>query len=103
MTYQDLKELLEGAGIPFAFHHWERPPKMPYGVYFDDHTENFIADNIVYAVIRNVIVELYTRQRDPALEERVEAVFASAGLPWDKDATYIDSERFWQVSYEMKV
>lgn len=103
MTYQELKELLEGAGIPFAFHHWERPPQMPYGVYFDDHTDNFMADNIAYLVVRHVVIELYVRQRDPKLEERLEAVLTGAGLYWDKSATYIDSERFYQISYETEV
>ena len=30
MTYQELHRLLEGGmNIPFAFHHWDKPPSMP--------------------------------------------------------------------------
>lgn len=103
MTYQELEQLLAPLGIPFTFHHWERPPKLPYGVYFDDSTNNFEADNIAYVVIRNFNIELYVRQRDPDLEGRLEAILTDAELYWDKDADYIDSERFYQISYEIEV
>lgn len=104
MTYQELGDLLTaGVGIPFAFHHWDKPPAMPYGVYFDDRTDNFEADNIAYCVVRHFVLELYTRQRDPALEDRMEAVLGGAELFWDKDAVYVDSERFYQISYEIEV
>lgn len=103
MTYQDLPAILaDGVGIPFAYHHWDRPPKMPYGVYFDDYTENFMADNIVYLVVSHVNIELYVRQRDQELESRLESVLTGEGLSWDKDAEYIDSERFYKISYEVE-
>lgn len=103
MSYQELEQLLAPLGIPFTFHHWEKPPAMPYGVYFDDSTDNFAADGIVYAVIQNFNIELYVRQRDPALEKRLEDLFTAAGLYWDKDAAYIDSKRFYQIAYEVEV
>lgn len=105
MTYRELQDLLEtGAEIPFAFHHWERPPAMPFGVYFDDSTDNFGADGIAYHVVRRFNIELYTRQRDPELEAQIEAVLDGAGLFWDKTATYLgDTERAYQISYEIEV
>lgn len=103
MTYQELEQLLAPLGIPFTFHHWEKPPAMPYGVYFDDYTDNFEADDIAYAVIRHFNIELYVRQRDPALEKSLEDILTAADLYWDKDATYIDSERFYQIAYEIEV
>lgn len=103
MTYQELEQLLTPLGIPFKFHHWEKPPAMPYGVYFDDSTDNFAADDIAYVVIRNFNIELYVRQRDPDLEGRLEDILTAADLYWDMEATYIDSERFWQVAYEIEV
>lgn len=103
MSYQRLKEPLEGLGIPFAFHHWDRPPQMPYGVYFDDSTDNFEADNIAYVVIRHFNIELYVRQRDQDLEGRMEKILTDADLYWDKDSTYVASERFFKISYEIEV
>lgn len=103
MTYRELHDLLETSGIQFAFHHWEKPPAIPYGVYFDDRTENFGADGIAYLVVRHFNIELYVRQRDPELESRLESVLTGAGFFWDKDADYIESERFYQISYEIEV
>ena len=104
MTYQELHDLLSGGlGIPFAFHHWDSPPGMPYGVYFDDSTDNFGADGIVYHVVRRFNVELYTRQRNPELETQLETLLDGAGFYWDKDAAYVDSERFYQIAYEIEV
>lgn len=103
MTYQDLESLLAPLGVPFRFHHWEKPPQMPYGVYFDDYTDNFEADDIAYVVIRHVNIELYVRQRDPELESRLEDILTGAELYWDKDSAYVDSERFYQIAYEVEV
>lgn len=104
MTYQELHSLLEGGmGVPFALHHWDKPPSMPYGVYFDDGTDNFVADGIVYHVVRSFNVELYARQRDPALEGRMESLLDGAGLSWDKNVDYLEDERAYQISYEIEV
>lgn len=103
MTYEELEQLLASVGIPFTLHHWERPPAMPYGVYFDDYTENFAADNRAYAVIRHVYIELYTRQRDPDLEARLEGILDGAELYWDKDSAYVDSLRACKTTYEIEV
>ena len=46
MNYQELDEILKETGVPFTFHHWENPGPPPYGVYLDDYTENFAADNL---------------------------------------------------------
>lgn len=103
MSYQDMEALLAPLGVPFTFHHWEKPPAMPYGVYFDDSTDNFEADDIAYVIIRRFYIELYVRQRDPALERRLEGILTAEGLYWDKDQAYIESERFYQVAYEIEV
>lgn len=103
MTYADLEQLLAPVGIPFTLHHWEKPPVMPYGVYFDDYTENFEADNSAYAVFTHFNIELYTRQRDPALEARLEGILDKAELYWDKDSVYVDSLRAYKTTYEIEV
>lgn len=103
MTYQALEQLLAPLGIPFAFHHWENPPKMPYGVYFDNYTDNFVADGIAYVVFTHVNIELYVRQRDPDLEGRLEDILTAAELYWDKSVSWVESERYFQVAYEIEV
>ena len=79
MTYQELYDILAQTGLPMALHHWEHPPKPPYGVYYDDYTNNFAADNIAYHVIQHVWVELYAPRRSREAEEKIEAALTYIG------------------------
>lgn len=103
MTYDELYQILEPTGIPFEIHHWERPPAPPYGVYFDDYTDNFGADDRVYCQITHFCVELYQLHRDRALEQKIEAALDAADRFWDRVVEYIDSERLYQTRYEIEV
>ena len=103
MNYQELDKILKTTGLPFTFHHWEHPPKPPYGVYFDDYTDNFAADNMVYVQISHCNIELYSSQRDTEDENKIETVLDEAEIYWDKTRTYIESERLYQTTYEIEV
>lgn len=103
MTYQEIYDILAQTGLPMALHHWEHPPKPPYGVYYDDYTDNFAADNIAYHTIQHVWVELYAPRRSREAEEKIEAALTGAGLYWDRSSDYIESERLWRTRYEMEV
>lgn len=103
MNYQDMVDLLAQTNILFAFHHWEKPPIPPYGVYFDPSTNNFSADNIAYQVFKDFVIEIYLSQRDESVEKRVESVLTGAGLYWDKNASYVEELRQYQVTYEVEV
>ena len=48
-------------------------------------------------------VELYTDLKDPELEARLEMVLDAAGLFYNKTESYIDSEKLYEVLYEMEV
>lgn len=98
---EQVQAILDSLKIKSTYHHWEKPPKMPYAVYFDDYTDNFEADDIAYSEVSHTVIELYSRQRDRKLEKRLEQLLDGAGLYWDRAVTYIDSERFYQTSYEM--
>lgn len=103
MNYQELDEILKETGVPFTFHHWENPGPPPYGVYLDDYTENFAADNISYFEISHCNVEIYTRQRDPEVEKKIEKVLNQHEIYWDRMCSYIESESLYQTTYEIEV
>ncbi len=103
MTFDALKSILAPTGIPWAYHHWEHPPKPPYGVYLSTSTDNFEADNIAYAVIEGAAVELYTVGRDSRSMALIEAALDGAELPWERDITYIEELRLYQTRYEFEV
>lgn len=103
MTLEEVQSLLEVTGLPVAYRAFpagEAPP-LPFICYLTPGTNNFAADNAVYYVINAVRVELYTEYKDPETEGRVEDALSS--FVWDKDVEYIDSERCYQITYEIEV
>ena len=84
MTYQEIAQMIESIGLPYAFYQ------------FPDDTEQappficFLYDyNYTYA--------------DVPLESAVEAVLGEHEMTWSKESVFIDSERMWQTSYSMEV
>jgi hypothetical protein len=61
------------------------------------------ADDSNYQKIENLVVELYTDNKDFALEQRLESVLRAAGLTWSRDETYISTERMYEVVYNIVV
>ena len=55
----------------------------------------------MYQKINHIQVELYTKLKDPELEDKVEQALSS--FFWDKTEEYIDSERCYQILYEIEV
>ena len=103
MTMNELQERLSATGIPFTHSHWENPPDLPYGVYLTPRTDGFMADNSIYFQTVEVMVELYTKQKDPAREGDVEKVLQDNDLIFDKMETYLSEVGMYQVIYEIEV
>lgn len=105
MSYEEIKEMLEGLGLPVAYHHFAEgeAPEPPFLVYLTPGSHNFAADGKVYFKVKQLDVELYTDKKDPVLEERLEAVFDDRFLFYEKSETYIESEKLYEVLYEMEV
>lgn len=103
MRFDELEGLLKVTGISFARHHWEKPPKPPYGVYLSTGTDNFGADNIAYAVIEGAAIELYTVSLDRKSMDKIERALDGAGLYWERNTAYIEDLRLVQTRYEIEV
>lgn len=97
--------MLAGLGLPTAYHHFAEgeSPDPPFLLYLSPGSDNFSADGRVYLKVTQLDVELYTDRKDPALEDRLEAVLDDAGLFYNKTESYIDSEKLYEVLYEMEV
>ena len=66
-------------------------------------SENFAADDVVYVEFSNLSIELYTDEKDPELEDRVEAVLNAHEMFWNKSEVWIESEKLYEVLYQMTV
>jgi len=105
MTFEEVKQILNETGLPFTYYSYPvgEVPNLPYMVFYYPNTENFGADDVVYAHISVLNVELYTKNKDFQTERAVESVFESHGLFWDKSESYLDSEHMYEVLYEMEI
>ena len=101
MTANELITLLETSGIRFRYYQWEKPPPLPWGVVTQLGTNNLAADDIAYIKCRRYAIELCAAKKDSAAEAKIERVLDDAGIFWDSDEEYIDSERMFVIRYEV--
>ena len=104
MKHTELKAMLEGTLLPVAYDHFaegESPPP-PFICFLIPASDNFGADGKVYLKISEVHVELYTDEKNPETEERVEAVLDTHGIFYDKTEVWIESEGLYEVLYSFE-
>lgn len=105
MTEREVFQIVKSIGFPTAYHHFEegQEPEKPYLVYMSPGTNNFAADGTVYQGINQLDIELYTERKELEAEKRVEAVLKEHGFFYEKTETYLESEKMYEVLYEMEV
>jgi len=103
MTQAELFTLLKTTGLSVTYHHWDKPPALPYVVYLFTDSDNFGADNKVYKKINNYQVELYSDKKDLASEALIEAALDSADIYYEKSEVYIQAESLYEVLYLIQI
>lgn len=105
MTRDEIVTMVEEMNLPFAYDHFAEgeSPDPPFLVYLYPGTDNFAADGQVYFKVNRLHIELYTDLKDPALEDRVEAVLDGHGLFYNKSEVWISEEKMYEVLYQTEV
>ena len=103
MEESNLYFILKSIGIPVAYDHFintnlERIAP-PFILYRNDDASHFKADDQVFYMNKEYIVELVTDKKDISLEQALESVLSSNYLPFDKTENYIELEDIYQVTY----
>ena len=103
MTYEEIHEMMQETGLPFAYHHFAEgeSPQPPFLLFLSPGEHAFGADNTMYYSFKQLDIELYTDKKLPELEEQVEAVLAQHEIYYTKTELFIDSEELYEVLYEM--
>ena len=101
-----LLQIMEETGFPFAYDHFAEGEAVdpPFITFLIPASGNFSADGAVYLKVDVVHIELYTDEKNPVTEERVESVLDRHGVFYDKTEVWIESEKLYEVlySFEMK-
>ena len=105
MTYQEVADMVESIGLPFAYYQFNEGTVKgpPFVCFYYTGGNDFAADNTNYVKVERLVVELYTDQFDPVLEEDVETALKSHELVFARDRDYIDSERMHMTTYTTEV
>lgn len=105
MTHEEVMQMMEEMKISFAYDHFAEgeSPDPPFICFLFPGSENFAADDVVYMEFSNLSIELYTDEKDPELEDRVEAVLNAHEIFWNKSEVWIESEKLYEVLYQMTV
>ena len=105
MSYEEINEMMQETGLPFAYHHFAEgeAPKPPFLLFLTEGEDTFGADNIMYHSFKRLNIELYTDEKSPETEKAVEEVLTSHGIYYSKSEIWIESERLYEILYEMEV
>lgn len=105
MSYEEIYEMMQEIGLPFAYHHFAEgeSPNPPFVLFLSPGEDTFSADNLMYHSFNQLNVELYTDEKSPETEQRVEEVLLQHNLYYTKTEAWIESEKLYEILYELEV
>lgn len=105
MTHTEVATMIASIGLPYAYYEFPDDTELepPFVVFYYPQSDDLYADNQNYVGITQLNIELYTDEKDFDLESTVESVLTGSGLTYTKMETRIDTERMWQILYQMEV
>jgi len=105
VTYEEINEIMAEMGLPYAYHHFTEgeSPAPPFLLFLSPSEDTFSADNVAYHSFKQLDIELYTDKKNPTLEEEIEAVLTQHEIYFTKSEAWIESEKLYEVLYEMTV
>lgn len=99
MTLAELKQRCEAQGFKYAYGRFKNSTEPPHLIAICRDTDNFMADNKVYA--KDIPIQLdYTYiDKDIEMQNTIEDIIL-ADIAWNKtEEVYLEDEEIWQVSY----
>jgi len=105
MTYEEINEMISEMNIPYAYHHFAEgeSPNPPFLLFLSPGEHAFGADNLMYHSFKRLNIELYTDKKSPEIENLVEEILTEHQLFYEKSEIWIESERLYEVLYELEV
>ena len=105
MTTQEIASMIESIGLPFAYYQFDEDTgqQPPFICFFYPEDNDVLADNVNYVKVNRLVIELYTDNKDFALEAAVEAALTGAGLVYSRSEEKLDDEKMYEVIYTTEV
>ena len=105
MTYKEVNQMVKSMNLPYAYYQFPDGTAQapPFICFFYSGTNDLYADQENYQRIEQLNIELYTKHKDFDLEAQIEAVLKANGITFSRQDSYINTEKMWQIAYEMDV
>jgi len=105
MTLSNLYTVLAGTNLPVAYDGFPESSGVnpPCIVYNQSYTQNFGADDRVFANIKHINIHLYTKGKDTTTEALVETALNGASLFWNSTEAFDADEQVNHIIYEVKI
>ena len=103
MTLEKLANLLASTGLPVTYLAWPEGSAPPLPCICDRvaSTHKRFSGGRGDQTRPRIHVELYTKVKDLDAESRVEDALRE--IPWQKSETYLNTEKCYQILYEIEV
>ena len=106
MTYFDVKERIEtlkkrGSITDCAYLKLAEKARTPFAVYYCESEAQGGADDENVVKTQNIVVELYTDERDFDLEAEADELFSDTAF--EKLCTYVPSEHMHMTAYSFEI
>lgn len=97
--------MIASIGVPYAYYQFPEGTDTapPFVCFYFPGDNDLKADNVNYAAIRTLNIELYTDNKDFTLEATVESVLTANELPFSRTEAYIDTEKLFMITYSTEV
>ena len=108
MTYEQIDDMIGSVGLPYAYNYFakgdvNRPAGPPFIAFLYPQNNDFAADDHNYIHVEQLVIELYTDNKDFDHETAIEDVLNANDLPFDKGGTWLDDEHMYQTTYTTEV
>lgn len=105
MTLKQLSLMIKGIGLPYAYYQFPDGTDLqpPFICFLLNRSNDFVADCKNYQSISELRIELYSDNKDFDLEHSVEAVLNNNGFVFDREETYLDTEKMNMVVYTTNI
>ena len=105
MTHNEVFEVLEELSLPIAYDHFAEgeSPDPPFLCFLYPKNIPFGADDTLYYQLHELDIELYTDEKNPPLEARVEKLLTEHEMFFHKSEVWIEEEKMYEVLYEVVI
>lgn len=97
MELKEIRDRLLSLGLPVAYLRFKKAQKLPFIVYYESDTEIKGADNFNLYRDVEITIELYTEDKDPQLERRLENLFREVEIDKEGDTALENEEMLLTV------